>query len=335
MVKLSSGEDFNTRYWDLVKKWKNELGGFDVPFGEEVGRTYVTAFADYPYLRKHPPTQSNDINKGWRSAWFKTLREEKVNNTQKKVIARLQDIHGNPIVGEKVEWSITAGNGSIVMTSPDGTIPGDGKKATTYSKLVSYPDPADATKQVQYAECWILIHNSLGTGTTDVVALFPQELIKRDIRVAWTVNNSLTYMGSWDKPWFLVAAPTGTDMLGWLYSYSPVTNSYTRINDADPNKKAYAQTGVGYWGWYTAPTSINPDPAAYAIGTFNKPLQTGWNLVGNPFAKSAKIEGSLTAYTFDNGSYNYELTSSIPVGQSAWIYNKPSAPVASVTLTEM
>lgn len=309
MIWLSSGEDFD------LTAWKNELGGYDVPYGAEVGRTYVSAFADYPYFRKHPPTQANTIDKGWKSAWFKTLTEVAVNGTQKKVVATLQDIHGKPIVGERINWSITAGDGSIMMTNPDGSPTYSNKEAVTYSD-------ADG-------KSYILIHNSQGVGTTDVVALFPQELIKRSIRLAWTTSgsNSVAYPGSWDKPWFLVAGPTGTDMLGWLYRYNTSTGLYVRINDADPNNKGIAQAGVGYWGWYTSPTTVVM--SGFAASPFDVTLAKGWNLVGNPFDGTANIGGSFVAYTFDNASYNYQLANSIPMGQAAWVYSA----AAGVTLT--
>lgn len=58
MVWLNGNWNLNLNPWNIN-------GAADVPLGTVVGTTRVQGFADYPYLRKHPPVISNNLTKTW------------------------------------------------------------------------------------------------------------------------------------------------------------------------------------------------------------------------------------------------------------------------------
>lgn len=166
MVFLTSGDGFD------LSRFKNSMGGYEPRAGQVVGITQVRVYADYPYFRKHAPVYSDKVTKTWLSQWKKELSVEDLDPVQKKVWATLVDIHGKPIVGEKIEWTIS-GQGFILDVAPGGTKTSS-QTATTYS---------DANGQ-----SWIIIDNGGGTGgtnTTYVKAYFPTEKVKRDTWLSW------------------------------------------------------------------------------------------------------------------------------------------------------
>lgn len=169
MVWISSGEGFD------LSRFVNDLGGYDLQmYGDNpiVGVSQVRVYADYPYLRKHAPIYSTDkVTKIWKSQWKKYLMVEQLNTQQVKVTAYLIDIHGNPIAGEKIMWTLADVNGAHTFIYGVG-----GQTTTTVS------DGSGMSS--------IIIHNLTPPPTgssnqTYVNASFLDEKVKRDISINW------------------------------------------------------------------------------------------------------------------------------------------------------
>lgn len=316
MVWLTSGDEFN-----LARYMVNQTGvpGYDIPLGSEVGQADVKVIAEYPYVRNHPKEVSVEpkITKHWKSQWSKELSVEDLDNSQKKVIATLIDIHGKPIVEERVEFTLTSGGGKIINVSEPGSIPADGGRAIAVTD--------------RNGKAWVVVENHDST-FTDVKAVFPQENIKRAITLTWNVTGqdgqerqTITYLGRVNGDglgtWFLVGAPTGTNMKAW-YMYSYDGTDYDLV---DP---PIATGKVGYWAMYGSPTSV---PMTFDLAQTGQTvnLRAGWTLVGNEMASPAIVSRTVPVYVFvyDSATGAYHLTDRIPVGGGAWIYSSIAMPI--------
>jgi hypothetical protein len=129
----------------------------DVPYMSHVGTTTVKAYADYPYLRKHPVIVSNPVQNDWY--WGKDIvilveQLKMADNvtpdpTNKKVWVLVSDRDEFAVEGETIVWQMTGGisifsgaadfrYGYADWTQQYGwTNPGDKSIATTKTYLPS------------------------------------------------------------------------------------------------------------------------------------------------------------------------------------------------------
>jgi hypothetical protein len=302
-----------------LAKFLNGLGGLEFPAGATVGATTVEAVADYPYFRYFPPIASNTVTKTWTSAWSKTVTcgTKGVNGltlpTGKQLcVATLVDICGNPIVGEPVVFS-TVGPAIIVPTTViSGTQPvfnGTDTQAT-----VTSDNTGSAAVIVE------------ATGSATLITFFPLEGVNRQTPIGPTPSSVIPV--SYAAGWNMVGAPTGTSFLGAqaMYSWSVSANSYTLV----PNLTAGSGC-AGYFAYFASTTTVNIQaPATAANATQSCALSTGWNLVGNPFTRTAALPSGVQGFYYNPASGSYSTVSTIPTGGSVWIYQGAST---SITLT--
>lgn len=120
---------------------------------------------------------------------------------------------------------------------------------------------------------------------------------------------------SYPAGWNMVGAPPGTNLSaeGTLYSYGATGYVAATVTSAT--------LCAGYWAFFDQPLSatINGTPPSgqYAACT----LQSGWNMVGNPFLAPANIPAGITAYHWNPSAARYDVVTSIPVGGAVWIYS--------------
>jgi hypothetical protein len=127
--------------------------------------------------------------------------------------------------------------------------------------------------------------------------------------------------------WQMVAGPTGaifpTDT---LYRYTP--SGYV------PTGSPVVSSCEGYWAYFPGPMAVafpaqlpGVDGPGYHVRC---PLQSGWNLIGNPFTWTAAIPAGTTAFYW-NGQ-KYDVVQQLEMGQALWIY---STSLASIILTSV
>ncbi|MBE0446819.1 MAG: discoidin domain-containing protein [Actinobacteria bacterium] len=121
------------------------------------------------------------------------------------------------------------------------------------------------------------------------------------------VSISVTYPAGWN----LVAVPTGNDISTNLFgSYDPKTGGYKKVDSPT--------TGEGYWAHFGQPTTVSL--TFNVIDKFDINLESGWNMVSNPFDRDVALPQGYTAYIYNPETRSYETTNIIPKGNGAWIY---------------
>jgi hypothetical protein len=133
------------------------------------------------------------------------------------------------------------------------------------------------------------------------------------------------YAVAYAPGWNLVSGPNGSMLVG------AVGNIYTR----QPHDRAYESLpataplrgGWGYWAFFPRGGSLQ---AAPGLASYTVELESGeWALVGNPSAVAvALVEGADDSLVYPpNG--DYKATTSIPVGQGAWVRAQGQVTVAT------
>jgi hypothetical protein len=126
------------------------VSGFFCEPDDVVGHSSLTAAADYPDKRKHFPIDSNDVTIDWTWGGEKTVTVDASANDQIHTVTfRATDRDGfcdpspsfHPVFGERVDFLIDSGDGTIIAVSNFGTISNGGHAAstTTYDPVTS-PD---------------------------------------------------------------------------------------------------------------------------------------------------------------------------------------------------
>ena len=112
-------------------------GAPDCSSGDVVGESNITVIGDYPYFRKHPAVESNQVIKTWTWGGDKRVTAERVDATHTAIIAHLKDRDGyckydvdypdvttspslHPVQGEEIEFIVNTGVGSILYVSANG-----------------------------------------------------------------------------------------------------------------------------------------------------------------------------------------------------------------------
>lgn len=82
----------------------------------------------------------------------------------------------------------------------------------------------------------------------------------------------------------------------------------------------------GFWAYFLAPTNVSL-PTTSTSPTASCTLQTGWNLLGNPFSGMAELPPGVTAFHWNPSASRYDTVATIPTGGSVWVYSAASFPV--------
>jgi hypothetical protein len=145
----------------------NDIGGYDLTDAGRLGRSVVRAYVDYPYFRNFPTFRSNSRTMFWTSGFSVRTDLVELGAGQWKLFICKKNISGLPVEGERVNWTITDGEGRVVLADPTGVVWG----------------PRAASSSLGQDGCsWIVIERH-GDGPTHVNALLPDESIKRSIMV--------------------------------------------------------------------------------------------------------------------------------------------------------
>jgi hypothetical protein len=114
--------------------------GFFCEPDDVVGASSLTAAADYPDKRKHFPIDSNDVDITWLWGGEKTVEVTAAADDQIHTVEfRATDRDGfcdpspsnHPVFGERVDFLIDSGDGTIIAVSNFGTISQGGHAAST------------------------------------------------------------------------------------------------------------------------------------------------------------------------------------------------------------
>ena len=120
--------------------------------------------------------------------------------------------------------------------------------------------------------------------------------------------------------WNMVGGPSGTDFgsAGALFAYQ--SGGYVMISDR------LAAPCQGYWAYYFDTRTV-PLPADQST-TRSCSLQSGWNLVGNPFDEIVQLPAGTIAYFWNPTTQAYVSASSIQPGAAVWIYSATAATIS-------
>jgi len=104
-----------------------------------VGSSTISAFGDYPYIRKHQAVLSNPVVKTWTWGGFNAATAQQVDATHTAIVAHLKDRDGycswdvdidgdidaifspseHPVQGEQIEFTLNTEVGTIIDVSPN------------------------------------------------------------------------------------------------------------------------------------------------------------------------------------------------------------------------
>ncbi len=148
-------------------------------------------------------------------------------------------------------------------------------------------------------------------------------VVSLGLTVASRVHGQSTAVGSYPPGWSMVGGPPGTDFSGAaaLDAYGP--NGYFT-----PAGRLAALC-QGYWADFLSAHTV--PLVGYSAPTVTCALQTGWNLIGNPFSVLATLPTGTLAYYWDPLHGHYDTVGSIPIGGSVWIYASSSSNVVLQT----
>jgi hypothetical protein len=135
---------------------------------------------------------------------------------------------------------------------------------------------------------------------------------------AQTQATTVTYSTGWT----MLGGPPDTDFSSLAPLYAWASSGYFNPSST---KAALCQ---GYWSLVAVQTTVTL--ASPPIGnTQDCALQTGWNLIGDPFLVPALLPPGVTALTINKNTGNYMQAPAIPAGGAAWIF---AGVAATVTL---
>ena len=129
----------------------NEGCDLEALFGKELGHSSITTKAVYPYEPvDYPPVTSEPLVKTVKSLWLKKVYEfskgtSAADQNVRIIVAKAQDIDGNPFVGEEVCFNATANSGVTAfgghVTDTEGLLGSPGAVVNLSGSSVL--DPAD------------------------------------------------------------------------------------------------------------------------------------------------------------------------------------------------
>jgi len=95
-----------------------------------------------------------------------------------------------------------------------------------------------------------------------------------------------------------------------LFIYSPTQNAYLKTPSFPADT---LHNGAGYWVRFTSPTPLHRIGVPAPVASFFIVLQPGWNMVGNPFAKSIAVS-KLRIAQIGNPTSSVPFASSTSIG---------------------
>jgi hypothetical protein len=135
---------------------------------------------------------------------------------------------------------------------------------------------------------------------------------------AQTSATTVTYSTGWT----MLGGPPNTDFSSLAPLYAWASTDYYNPSST---KAALCQ---GYWSLVAVQTTValaSPPVAS----TQDCALQTGWNLIGDPFIVPALLPPGVTALTINKSTGNYMQVPAIPTGGAVWIF---AGGAATITL---
>lgn len=121
----------------------------------------------------------------------------------------------------------------------------------------------------------------------------------------FALKDLVTYPAGWN----MISVPNGADLNTPLYTYDTTNKVYTQADTP--------VAGTAYWAHFDKPVTV--PVLLKSIDTFNVLLQSGWNMVGNPFDTAVKLPSGYTAYSYNPSTGDYQTTTSIPEGGGVFI----------------
>lgn len=135
--------------------------------------------------------------------------------------------------------------------------------------------------------------------------------------------------------------PAGWSMFGLYdvggYTTSPVAR-YVYVNGQyypwSPLPASLPRSAPCFAGWifFSAATDAvaggyRQDANGNPISTQDCPLDTGWNMIGDPFPVPALLPGGTVGYHWNPMQAAYEVVNTIPPGSAVWVYSPSTASV--------
>jgi hypothetical protein len=144
---------------------------------------------------------------------------------------------------------------------------------------------------------------------------------RRGVATAQEAGISVTYQVGWN----LVGGPDGT-IFGTprdMYSLGPDDTDFVPQQGNAP-----IVGGLGYWAYFSMPTTVTLNGPGYDGDSIDIPAGM-WVLVGNPSGnRAAVVDGADAVDIFDAATARYVESSTIPVGQGAWVYSSSDTTVS-------
>lgn len=129
---------------------------------------------------------------------------------------------------------------------------------------------------------------------------------------------------SYAPGWNMVGAPAGTVLPGASSVDAYTANGYVSLPGATTSGCQ------GYWAYFATSTSIALPIATGSTQTCS--LQSGWNLLGDPFSDAVALPAGLSGFHWNPATGAYDVVTSISPGMAIWLY---SATASSVVVTDV
>lgn len=117
--------------------------------------------------------------------------------------------------------------------------------------------------------------------------------------------------------WNLIGLPPLTKVdgtYGPLYLWQSSAQGYQSVGSNE------VVSGVGYWAYFTVPTSLSVAADGPIQPEFNVPGGE-YTLIGNPTVNPVQVTGVDVMYVYDPMAGIYRSTNTLPAGQGAWVYS--------------
>jgi hypothetical protein len=123
-------------------------------------------------------------------------------------------------------------------------------------------------------------------------------------------NLTLIYTPGWN----MVGGPVGGEMAGAEAIYRYSASGYV------PAGETVSDACQGYWAYFAIPTPswVTPEQSQSGSLSVQCSLQTGWNLINNPFRTPAQLPLGTTGYHWNGVAY--DTVPQVPIGGSVWVY---------------
>jgi len=279
--------DSNLQLTDTFQLYYNAVTKtLDIPYGTEMGKTLVVAYADYPYLRKAPAISSWTVEETWE--WGKSVvvlveqmkvgsSDTEPNFQQKRVWVLVSDRDEFPVVGERIVWEVLYGTGTIqYYANASGTavfVVGGTLTATTTTYLLTDATQAATLSALfggidisKYGVSYVIV-NSVIPGTVALKVLADETIrawgengegwIERYAVSAGASGQYLEFLGTINDPvdpevnltagWNLVSFASGNQgIAGALQSIAAKVVSVWAFDNASKSWEAYSPTAPAW-----------------------------------------------------------------------------------------